>query len=666
MTRYLTKSRFKTAMNCPPKLFYCNKGDEYADEKLDDPFLASLAEGGFQVGELAKYLFCNDPIAEQITIEERDYDRSVALTEKKLFANDNPVIAEAAFRFENLFIRVDITTRKDTRIDLYEVKAKSWKPDTDFWKTTKQGEVCPDKKWLPYLYDIAFQKWVVQKAYPDYEIRAHMIFADSDAPATINGLNQLFRIEKNNGRSRVNVVTGTNKATLGAIPLRIVPVDTACEWIYSHPVEVDLEEEYSFEGIIKLFSEAYRKDERIWSPLSSKCKSCEFVNTDPDSPLKSGFSECWKHWAGLNDDQLKIPLVLELWGGKAGSKSIVSDAITHGKYFITSLEDADYFPKSSMKTIGLSPAERRKLQITKVRQQDHSPWLDRNGLLKIFDQYSAPYHFIDFETTMVALPFHEGRKPYEAIAFQYSHHLMNEKGAIEHKGQYISLSPGFPNYDFVRALKKELHGTTGTIFRYHNHENNYLNFIKKQLESEPGGVIKDRDDLVDFIEDITHEKNGRVGPNDMKDLWDLVLSYYYSPFAKGSNSIKDILPAVINDSGFTRDKYSKPVYGTREMPSHNFHNHTWISADDGLNPYRALPDVLNGYHNDQLDEFVPAVDEIKDGGAAMMAYAYLQFTDVHPDQKALIKDALYRYCELDTMAMVMIWEYWGHEIGFFR
>ena len=106
-------------------------------------------------------------------------------------------------------------------------------------------------------------------------------------------------------------------------------------------------------------------------------------------------------------------------------------------------------------------------------------------------------------------------------------------------------------------------------------------------------------------------------------------------------------------------------YGTKEIQSHNFQNHSWITPANGMNPYKTLPDVLaHGYSNDQLDKFFPAVDEIRDGGdPAMMAYAYLQFTDVPPDQKELIKNALYRYCELDTMAMVMIWEYWGHEIG---
>ena len=136
MTRYLTKSRFKLAFDCPPKLYYCNK-TEYADQSLDDSFLAALAEGGFQVGELAKYLFCDDPIKEQITIEERDYDQSILLTNQKLFGFDNSVVAEAAFQYQNLFVRVDITTRRNNVLNLYEVKAKSWNTKKDFWKSNR-------------------------------------------------------------------------------------------------------------------------------------------------------------------------------------------------------------------------------------------------------------------------------------------------------------------------------------------------------------------------------------------------------------------------------------------------------------------------------------------------------------------------------------------------
>ena len=56
INRYLTKSRFKLAMEYPTKLYYTGKG-EYINQDLDDPFLLALAEGGFQVGELAKHYF---------------------------------------------------------------------------------------------------------------------------------------------------------------------------------------------------------------------------------------------------------------------------------------------------------------------------------------------------------------------------------------------------------------------------------------------------------------------------------------------------------------------------------------------------------------------------------------------------------------------------------
>jgi hypothetical protein len=47
--RYLTKSRFKLALECPTKLFYTGKTDLYPYAKQEDEFLQALADGGFQV-----------------------------------------------------------------------------------------------------------------------------------------------------------------------------------------------------------------------------------------------------------------------------------------------------------------------------------------------------------------------------------------------------------------------------------------------------------------------------------------------------------------------------------------------------------------------------------------------------------------------------------------
>ncbi len=49
---------------------------------------------------------------------------------------------------------------------------------------------------------------------------------------------------------------------------------------------------------------------------------------------------------------------------------------------------------------------------------------------------------------------------------------------------------------------------------------------------------------------------------------------------------------------------------------------------------------------------------IAQGGAATTAFARLQFEDIAPLERDAIEAALLRYCELDTLAMVMIYEAW--------
>ena len=107
---------------------------------------------------------------------------------------------------------------------------------------------------------------------------------------------------------------------------------------------------------------------------------------------------------------------------------------------------------------------------------------------------------MDFETASVAIPFHKNRKAYEGLAFLYSYYLMDESGHIEHKSQFLSFEKGkFPSCDFLRSLREGLNGKKGTIFRYHNHENTYLNLIYKQLQMENSSDIPDKEDLLDFV-----------------------------------------------------------------------------------------------------------------------------------------------------------------------
>lgn len=324
-------------------------------------------------------------------------------------------------------------------------------------------------------------------------------------------------------------------------------------------------------------------------------------------------------------------------------------------------EDIATKSKTKKTSFGLTPHERRMEQINRVKSNMIQSYFDAEGIKREMESWNFPLHMIDFETSSVAIPFFKGLRPYEGIAFQFSHHTIDENWKIKHATQYISFELGkFPNFEFAEKLKNALSKDKGTIFRYHNHENTYLNFICRQLLTHPN-TPANKNELIEFIHGITHDKaENRQGERDMVDLYDLVLKYYYSPIAKGSNSLKQILPAIISENDYLKKKYGrKGGYGKgKEVESLNFDDHVWISADKNNNPYHTLPRVFPEYDPKKLDLLVRDFDELGDGGAAMTAYNYLQFSEVPADQRESIRDSLFRYCELDTMAMVILLEGW--------
>jgi hypothetical protein len=384
---------------------------------------------------------------------------------------------------------------------------------------------------------------------------------------------------------------------------------------------------------------------------------------DVGNGLRSGFHECWKAYADFSDEDFQKPSILNLWDFRRKDEFIAEK-----KYFLTDINRADIEPKAKPKlkeaVAGLSRIDRQALQLEYATKKEPSFYFDKQGLKAVMQTWRYPLHFIDFETTTVAIPFNKGRRPYEQIAFQFSHHIVQKDGTISHADQWLNTSRGmFPNYEFVRALKSSLEVDNGTIFRYAAHENTVLNAIYDQLIES---TEQDKYELCDWIKSITKSTSKTVekweGTRNMVDMRDLVLKYYFDPITVGSNSIKDVLPAVLSSSNFLRQKYTLPIYGNA-VTSLNFKEHTWITYDNGgnvVNPYKLLPLIHSGFSNEDLDDFL--IDEengIADGGAAMIAYAKMQFAEMTTDEFDHVCKALLRYCELDTFAMVLIWEAWN-------
>jgi hypothetical protein len=649
--KVLTKSRFKLALECPNKIFYTGK-TEYANAKNDDSFLAALAEGGFQVEELARMHY---PDGIFIDTDHYEYLRAAELT-KIALQKENVVIYEAAFLFDGLFIRTDILVKTGNHIKLIEVKAKSFDSSDPYLFVGKNGGIVSG--WKPYLFDLAFQKYVVAKSHPEFRINAWLLMADKTKKAGINGLNQLFRIPKN-GNPRTDIIKKVNSlAEIGKSVLSEADVDGIINDIISN---IYIYADFKFEQAIELFRNAYQNDQFLNSQGNfSNCKNCEFKATYEDEAkgLKSGFKHCFSSMYHWKESDFSRPNAFEIWNyrGNAFNKE--------NRLFLSDLTIDDFAVKPCAGKI--SSSERQWIQLEKSLGNDSSVFVLKEELFEQMQSWKYPLHFIDFETSAVALPFHAGRRPYEQIAFQFSHHQYNENGVIEHKSEFISTKAGeFPNFIFARALKQALGNDNGSIFRYAAHENTILNHIIKQLQESDED---DKMELIAYLKTITTSTSDNTmpwnGERSMIDLRRIVLDYYYNPLTKGSNSLKYLLPACLNSSQYLKAKYCNPI-AEINLTSTNFDgSHVWLKmeGDTVKNPYKILPKLFQDWTDEQIDQNLGEIETIADGGAALMAYAKLQYQDMTELERSEIKSSLLKYCELDTLAMVMIYEHFRFDL----
>lgn len=648
MKRYLTKSRFILGHGCPTKLFYTGKG-EYANSRQTDEFLQGLAEGGMLVGELAKLYF---PGGNEVST--LDYAKALAET-KQLLCQDNVVIFEAAVAFENLFCRIDVLVKKGDELQLIEVKAKSIDGSKDYPFRGTRGEVLSE--WGDYLLDVAFQRYVLQQALPEYSVTSWLMCVDKAEKCTVNGLHGMFKIHKDGSRTSCSYIGDDTENSICREILKTRKVDGHVDELCSKDIDGR-----DFERYVRWIADNYEQNKKISPKIGVHCRDCEFRCTPEqnDKGLKDGFRECWSEVLGWSDADFDRPTIFDLYDFRRAQKFIDERRIA-----LTDLSDKDLDVQTDAKP-GLHPTEMQRIRLNSLKAGSNDSYLDREGLGAKSADWIFPLHFIDFETAAPPVPIHRGLRPFQSLAFQFSHHTLHEDGSISHTSEYLNSELGaFPNFDFLRNLMSSLEGDNGTIFRYAAHENTILNHIIEQLD-EFGRDQSDYEDLRNFACSISKPTSSQPNPwtpgdREMVDLRELVARHYYHPRMKGSQSIKYVLPAVLTDSAFLRDKYSKPSYGYEvdSGSSRNFPTQTWIQFEGNtiIDPYKLLPPVFSDVDKITWDELW-ADGDIRGGGAAMAAYLRLQQEGFPQEYREKVEQGLLKYCELDTLAMVMIVEAW--------
>ncbi|HQH53736.1 MAG TPA: DUF2779 domain-containing protein [Candidatus Hydrogenedentes bacterium] len=597
---YLTKSDFVLAETCPTKLYY--KRLRYPSLEDDDPYLEFLADGGYMVETMAKLLF---PEGHEMRCSS-DPEADFAETKRALMTGD-AALFQATVIHENLLAIVDILRKEGSTLRLIEVKSSSIDSEADGANPFrgKRGDISSGKR--KYLVDVTFQAIVLRRAFPDFEVVPHLCMVDKARIATANVTFDKFHIirgREDNRRARPEVsYSGDSVSVRSEHVLSIVDVSQEV---------AELESDVA--SCAEKLAVSLRTDPitRIAPSIGKHCKNCEFrLPTKGDG--QNGFRECW---GALGDVE---PHILDLYQlGRLGgaSRDLAAELANDGK--ASSLD----VPREAL-TGSFGAQQRRQIEYSAQGRECVDPHLP-----EILLRHRYPLHFIDFETSRIAVPYHEGMHPYEQTAFQWSCHTIREAGGPLEHAEWLNTEEAFPNFEFAKALMRQI-GNEGTVHVWSHHEKTALRDIRRQMEAYghnyPG--------LAAWLDAVTEDNNGRL-----VDLCQLARDFYFHPMMKGSFSIKYVLPAVWHEDIALRESPDFLQYVTYD--------------EDGrlLDPYASLPPLPIGEKEEVVNE----------GTGAMRVYQEMVFglTKDDPNTCEKYRQLLLQYCQLDTAAMVMIWRHW--------
>ena len=606
---YISKSDFIVGMDCPTKLYY--KKMKYHSHLEENEYMKFLAEGGYAVGKLATLLM---PGGEEVG-REHGFERAVAETTELLKKKD-VIIYEAGIYSENKLVFIDILEKKGNVLNLVEVKSKS----------TDSSDIKPDsKKMEKYYEDVAFQAMVLKKAYPDFEVHAFLFLPDKAKRTQIEGLAGWFRIgyeypdETDHGKKRIKadfahalgskehqMLLKDNIMTLVNVDAKVAELIPLVESEAAKFVE-------SMKGGVK----------KLERQINTDCFKCEF-RAGKDKP-QDGYRECWRELADVS------PHISELYfaGAVGGKEHTVDKLIAQGRVCLYDLPIEELKKKDGK----MGPrGERQLLQIQKTKE--NAEWFSDDMREKL-DSWEYPLWFIDFETSLNALPFHKDMRPYELVAFQWSCHKLDKPGGELTHDEWINIDEGLPNFRFAESLMDHI-GDTGTPLMWATHENTVLRKVLEQMDV----FGYKNENLKAWLERITKDDK-KKRPGRLVDMCAFTLKHYFHPQMKGKTSLKNVLPAVwMNHPYLWENPWFKKDY---------------VKFKDGniLDPYDTLAGGV-----EEIDDDRNVV--VRDGTGAMRAYHDMVFGEhgSNPAERDAWKEKLLRYCKLDTMSMVIVWKHW--------
>ena len=338
---------------------------------------------------------------------------------------------------------------------------------------------------------------------------------------------------------------------------------------YVRDKELEIEKLFNIQDITDI---AKLKQDEIKKTIEMANKYMDEYNGDNEPNTDIGMHcfnpykcEFWEYCTR----NLPKPNVFDIGGGMHTSKKF--EKYYEGKISFRDLQNENLNPKF---------LEQIDFELNNLK-----PKIEKEAIKGLMDSLKYPLYFIDYETYQLAIPEVEGTKPYQQLPFQYSLHIIKEKGAsIQHKEFLAEIDDQNYIRHFAESMIKDM-PENGSVIIYNKAfepvRNNEIARMYPDLKDE---LERINSNIIDFMEPFKQRK-------------------YYTKEMHGSASIKAVLPALYPDD-----------------PELDYHN---------------LPVVHNG-------------------GEA--SEAFLSLRNMSKEEQKEIRHGLLVYCELDTYAMVKIWE----------
>ena len=169
----------------------------------------------------------------------------------------------------------------------------------------------------------------------------------------------------------------------------------------------------------------------------------------------------------------------------------------------------------------LSDKQMKQVETAYYDRQDE---IEPDAIKDFLDTLSYPLYHLDFETFQQAVPEYDGLSPYSQIPFQYSLHIEQEDGTLEHR-EFLAKEGTDPRRAIAESLCRDF-PTDVCVLAYN------MSFERGVLQR-----------LADFFPDLSDHL---LAIRD--NIHDLMIPFqqqqYYSKAMQGSYSIKYVLPAL--------------------------------------------------------------------------------------------------------------------------